>query len=492
MDFLRRKKEKSDEPQAEAEPIHIDHRKARAWFDRAKTVADTSNYDYAIDSYLSGLKFDPESMPAHEAILDVARRRKVNGGKPAGLMDKSPISGKGPLEKMLAAEWKWARDLDNAGAALEVMETAASLNLGEVAWWIGDHVINANKASKRPSKQVYAKVRDLYAEIGAYDKAVEACAILVRLDPEDDQLRRELHDLQAEVTLMKGKYGDGDFRDGIKDADKQKQLEAEDAISASADQQKSLIDTLREDFDANPDDNQVFDKLIRALLQNDVKELEDEALKLLAAHHEKTGSYRYKMQADDVQMKQVRRAIRQLKSRFEAEPDNAELRTQYNEALVKQARFELKMYTERAKNYPTDLSLKYQLGLRQLRLQKYDDAVASFQEAQSDPKFRSASLNYLGEAFAAKGWYDEAIDTFRRGIDNHESDTDPIALQLRYDLMDALENKARKERKIGLAEEASSIGSQIAQTNINFKDIRNRLTTVREFLDELRSGDAPT
>ena len=45
---------------AEQEPEN--QKKARVFFDQGKKVADTGNYEYAIDMYLEGLKRDPENI----------------------------------------------------------------------------------------------------------------------------------------------------------------------------------------------------------------------------------------------------------------------------------------------------------------------------------------------------------------------------------------------------------------------------------------------
>jgi len=472
-----------------------DPRKARPWFERAKTVADTRNYDYAIQCYIQGLAHSPDSINEHEALREVALKRKVAGGKPAGWKNKSPVRGKSHVEKMLEAEYNFSMDPTAAGEALKVMEHAVAitkedddLDLTEVAFWIGDLVLEANRTSKKPSKQTYLKTRDLFVAIEAYDKAVEACAAAVQMDSENANLIRELRDLQAEATIHQSKLGEGgDFRESIKDADKQKALAQEDAIAATGDALDEQIARLRKEYEDAPEDTTRLGKLVRALLQKEDKQHEDEAIKLLENAWETTGQYRYKMQIGDIRMKQFNRALREIRKKVEADPSNQQAREQMRRAALAQVKFELKEYQERVKNYPTDMGLRFQLGRRHLSMRNYDDAIAAFQEAQSDPKHRGAALRYLGEAFAAKGWFDEAIDTFRRGIDTHERSDDKLALELRYDLMNALDQKARKEDAMEIAREASEIASEIAQRDINFKDIRKRIDSLRSFIDDLKS-----
>ena len=131
--------------------------------------------------------------------------------------------------------------------------------------------------------------------------------------------------------------------------------------------------------------------------------------------------------------------------------------------------------------------MRFNLGRRQLAVNDYDSSIASFQEARSDPKYRAVSLRYLGEAFAAKGWFDESIDTFREGIKAYQFDDDQLALAMRYHLMNALEHKALNEKKLEIGEEAAKIASQIAQVDFNYLDIRDRLEKLRSLVEEMRS-----
>ena len=73
--------------------------------------------------YISGLRFDPDNLDKHEALYEVAKRRKVGGGKPAGIKEKMG-GGKTPLEKMLKAELVWAKNPLNPSVMLQIMDLA--------------------------------------------------------------------------------------------------------------------------------------------------------------------------------------------------------------------------------------------------------------------------------------------------------------------------------------------------------------------------------
>jgi hypothetical protein len=478
---------------ASAQPAR-DPRKARPWFDRAKTVADAQNYDYAIECYISGLQFEPERLEAHEALRDVSLKRRVHGGKPAGWSSKSPVRGRSHVEKMLESEFAFSMDPANAAAGLKVMEEAMQaseeedVDLYEVVFWIGQNVIEANRGAKRPAKSIYLKVRDIYATMEAYGKAAEACAFALQLDPNNAQLIREMRDLQAETTMQRGGYGgeEGGFRKGLVDQDKQRQFQQESQIAKTDQVKDQVIARLRAEYEDQPEDTQRLDKLVRALRDKEQKASEDEAIKLLNEAWERTGQYRYKMQIGDVRMKQFSRALRETKKKADAAPDDARIREQLQRIAAAQLKFELDEYAERVKNYPTDMGLRYQLGRRQLAFQQYDEAIASLQQARSDPKHRSSASIHLGQAFARKEWFNEAIDTFRAGLEEHSDRGDKVGLELSYCLMDALEQKTRREDDSQAAEEALHIASQIAQTSINFKDIRQRVEQLKNLVRQVK------
>ena len=482
-----------------------DPRKARRFFEHAQAVADASNHDYAIECYVNGLRHDPDNMAKHEALRDVSLRRKVAGGKPAGFAEKLKSGGSDPIDKMLHAEKLWAMDPLNIKHMRDVMRHAVEadeqehdLHMGEVAFWVGSMIIDMNVQTKKPDKSIYIEVRDLFARVGAWAKAVEACKRAIQLSPNDDNLLASLKDLEAERTMQEGGYNrnqgdegeDQSFRRSVRDADKQRALEQEDGVHKTASAQDEIVARARAGFEEDPQDMDRLQKLVDALLQKEQDDSEKEAITLLKQAWDQTGQYRYKVRIGDIQMKQLNRKLRHLKARIEKDPDNDELKHQYEELRRKRLAFELQEYTERTKNYPTDLPLRFELGKRLYQAKQFDEAIGAFQQAKSDPKHRAASHMYLGSCYLAKQWYDEAIDTLREGIEKYQSTDDRLAMDLRYLLMDALEQVARKNSSLDQAQEAQKISSAILQTNINYRDIRQRMEAIRELVNTIQQSSA--
>ena len=77
-----------DELQGYAAIPEEEQKKATRFFDYGKTVADSGQFDYAIELYIQGLRIDPEAVDQHRARREISLKRKASGGKDLGMMEK--------------------------------------------------------------------------------------------------------------------------------------------------------------------------------------------------------------------------------------------------------------------------------------------------------------------------------------------------------------------------------------------------------------------
>ena len=184
---------------------------------------------------------------------------------------------------------------------------------------------------------------------------------------------------------------------------------------------------------------------------------------MLAKAHRDSGAYRFKQRIDDVKIRQIRRRYNKLHGAGDKE--------QATQAARELRAFELKSYAERAANYPTDMTVKFELGRRQLTAGKIDDAIASLQQAQRNPKRRNRALNYLGQAFAKKDWHNEAVDTYKKALDFEPPE------ELRKEI---LYNMGLSLKSMGEMAEALEHFSEVAQMDYNFRDVRDQIEQLRK------------
>ncbi|MFG0285579.1 MAG: hypothetical protein ACF8R7_14270 [Phycisphaerales bacterium JB039] len=467
---------------------------AAKFFAHARSMHETTNYEYAMTLWLNGLRQDPTSMDAMESFFRSAHAFLASGKKqPSKDSVKQFAGARTPLERFLLALLQWGVRPSDAVSAVRAMEAAVKLDLPEQAYWIGERATNVAASDKKPSKSLLVKLVNLFAQIQAYDKAVEIGQAAVRLDPSDGKLATEIRNMSAQAALSRGGYDQtgesGGFRANIRDAARQKALEAQDRIVKTEETIDALLKAAREDWESRPQDPAAIRIYAKRLLERGTPEDEKTAFNLLKKAFEETGQFQFRQQAGEIALRHARRNLSRYRQEAEEKPGDAEAQSKYQAALKDFQELELKEYRARVEAYPTDLGLKYELGKRYFNMGQHEQAIAMLQEAQGDPKHRIACLNMLAQAFLAIDWIDESIGTFRDALTAHRVPEDDLGMELRYGLLCALEAKGEQEDDLGAAEEAYKLASSIAIQNIAFRDIRARRDSIKQLLMRLRKSD---
>lgn len=467
--------------------------KARRFFDHAQTVHETTNYEYAMQLWLSGLRLDPTSMHGLQGFFKSAASfldKTDDKGRPSKDVTKAISSGS-PVDKYLLAILDWGMRPSEPTAAVRSAELGAMLGLKEPVSWIGVRAFNSVAKDKKPRKDLFLKLKEAASKAGVYTLAVQSAEAALRIDPTDGPLATEIRNLSAQETMNKGgfdKAGEvGGFRANIKDAEKQRLLEAQDQIVKSADTLDALIKQAEEDLASRPTDVPAIQVMIKRLRERGRPEDEARALKLMDESYELTKQFTFREQAGDLRMRIADRKLRALRETAESRPSDAAARANYDRAQRDYLEFELGEFKMRVEAYPTDLTRKHRLAEKYFNLGLMEEAIALFQESQNDPKLRGDALKFLGRSFLKIGWINEAIETFRRALDARDVLPD-LALELKYDLMRSLKAKAQQDRDLGCAEEADKISSSIAMQQITYKDIRAQRDEIKKLIADLRSG----
>lgn len=450
--------------------------KARAFFEQAQKAADANNFDYAIDMYIEGLKYAPEALEeGHLPLAELALHRQGKGGKKPSMVEKIKyMRGKTPLEQMLNAEYLYAKDPQHLPYAETMLKAAVEGSYKKTAKWIANLVFQTNNASEKPSVQTYILLKNSYAALCEFDKAIAACQRAARLRPEDGQLAEDYKNLSAELTMVKGKYDtETDFRESIKDRQEQDKLHAQSSVVKTDDYRISAVEDARKKLARDPYLPMNIFNLAEALsdLENDKDE--NEAIELLENAYKTRDDFSFKQRAGLLRIKQLRRKIREAKAVLDAKPGDSQTRTKAEELIARLNSTELEHYRLSMENYPTDLQPKYEYAIRLARNKRYNEAIPLFQEAQKDPRRKIASMNMIGFCFFMKGWFQDAIDIFTEAINSYEVKDDATGKELRYNL-------ARVYEEQGDTEKALEIYRKLAQLDFAYKDVGQRVDKLRE------------
>ena len=449
--------------------------KARAFFENGQKAAEKNNFDHAIDMYIEGLRYAPEALEeGHLPLVELALQRQGKGGKKPSMVEKiKRLRGKTPLEQMLNAEYLFAKDPSHLPYAEAMLKAAVEGGYKKTADWIANLVFQTNNAAKKPSVQTYILLKNCYATLGEFDKAIVACQRAVRLRPDDGDLAEDFKNLSAELTMARGKYDtESDFRESIKDRQEQEKLHAQSSVVKTDNYRVSAVEDARKRLARDPYLPMNVFNLAEALSDLETDKAENEAIELLENAYKTRDDFSYKQRAGQLRIKQLRRKIRETKTALDANPNNGQAKTNLEELTLQLNNTELEHYRLCMENYPTDLQAKYEYAVRLARNKRYNEAIPLFQEAQKDPRRKITSMNMMGFCFFMKGWFTDAIDIFTQAIDSYEIKEDAIAKELRYNLARAYEEQ-------GDTEKALEIYRKLAQLDFAYKDVSQRVDKLR-------------
>ena len=190
------------------------------------------------------------------------------------------------------------------------------------------------------------------------------------------------------------------------------------------------------------------------------------------------------MEAADIKISMASLQITKMAEQLATNPSN-ELQEKYDEAVAEFHTFRKTEYQERAAKYPTDRKIRFQLGELAIEDKDINLAMECFQKAKDEPRLRVRAGQELGRCFASEGWYSEAAGEFKESIKALAGSDNETELSLRYDLMQSLAKKAKKDENIDLAREAMEICSGIARKDISYRDIRECRRNLEDLVKEL-------
>lgn len=452
-----------------------DRKKANAFFERAAAVAGTGNYDYAIELYLQGLEKDPEAVHAHQALRDIALKRKASGGKKLGFIQTMALSraGKDDKQTMLNAEKLLAFNPGSVDAMRQLIQSAFRAGYYDTVMWIGPILQKANADSPKPDFNTFIILKDIYKALEQWKLATDACQYAAMLRPDDMDLQSELKNLGAQQTMKEGNYEEArSFRDSIKDMKRQRELLEQDMDVRTEDVLSRQLAEAEAEWRQQPDEPGKIMRLVEALVRTEKPENEKRAMELLQQTYEATKQFRFRLNLGKIRLSQLERADRAMRAQLAKDRDNQSLVEEYRQFFRNKTEEELKEYLLWAENYPTDLTYKYEAARRLFLLERYSEAIPMFQTARQDPKIRVEASTYLGRAFLEAGFVDEAADTLRALIDEYQIKGDARSKEMYYWYGRALETRNDVQA-------ALKAYSQVAQWDFNYRDVQSRIKKLR-------------
>ena len=476
-------------------PHDFDSNKAAKFFERAQTLHEATNFGYAMNMWIRGLRFDPIAMNGLEGFFKSAGSFFTEN--PKGEKEdvfKSTVkdaSGRTDVDKYLTSLVQWSSHPFEPSYSIKAMELASSLGLGGPAVWIAERAVGAVARDKKPRKDHMVAAMKVFHKFDKFDLAVQTGEAAIRIDPLDGNLASEVKNLSAEWTTKRGGFDQtgeaGGFRSNMRDAAKQRQMEERDRVVTTDEVLDRVLAAARADNESVPNDRPNAIKFIDSLIRRGKPEDEEEAFALAEHWHEKTKEFRFRETADGIRVRQLRRRAAKLKAEAEKN-DTPENKHTLNAAVREFLVAEIQSLEGAVAAYPTDLGRKFELAKRYYKTKKFEEAIGLLQIAKDDAKNKAQVFHYLGLSFGSIGMNDEAIETLRQAQGMQHAGDEGTEMELKYGLMEALLARAKEQASLSDAEEASSIASQIVIKNMSYKEVRARRDEAKALIVKLKSG----
>lgn len=444
----------------------------RELFEKGNLALQRQNLDYAIAIFNEILQKEPAFYDCREALRATQLKKAGSSTsffkKMLGAASHSPALAKGqillrsnPVEAIHLAEQILNSDPNNIAAHKLLADAALEAGFPKTA------VLSLEIASKNApkDKDIGLRLGEALMNAGQPARAESIYTELQRTYPRDSSIAQALKNVSASRTMSEGGYdslagGRGSYRDILKDKAEAISLEQQNRQVQTDDVVTQLIG----EYEARLPNEPHSMKLLRNLAELYTQKKDfDRALEYYQRIMSGEGASDPSLQKaiTETTLKKYDHALAQLDP---AAPDYAQA-----SARIRADRdaYELSECQRRAERYPSDLQIRFELGLLYFRFGKWSEAIQEFQKAQNNPQRRSAALSHLGQCFARRGMNDLAARTFQNAI-KEKVVFDDEKKELIYLLGCVLE-------KLGKAEDAIEQFKQIYEVDIGYKDVAAKI-----------------
>jgi tetratricopeptide (TPR) repeat protein len=443
-------------------------RELRILFTRGSDALSRDNFDYAIDLFTQVLAKEPEVYEVRKALRIAQSKRHgkgsgffkkvLSGASAAPLITKGQIALRSnPAEALAVAEQILNHDPLNNGGHRIVVEAARVLELPRTAVMSYD-VLHRNSPKDREIAIAYATA---LADTGSVDKGEAVLVDLYNEYPRDNELALALKNISARKTMDEGGYDDladgtGSYRDILKDKDEAVALEQQNRQVKTEDVTERLIGEYEARLRTEPENL----KLLRSLAELYTQKKDfDRAL-----------GYYEKVKATDmgndpaldraIADTNTRKMEHQIQQLDQSSPEFAE----QTAALQSQKQdYQLQECQKRVERFPTDLGIRFEMGVLYFKAGKVGEAIQEFQKAEGNPHKRIAAMNYLAQCFAKRRMFDLAARKFQAALKEKPA-FDEEKKELTYNLGTVLDSMGKKE-------EAVEQYKLIYEVDIGYRDV---------------------
>ncbi|MDR2845546.1 MAG: tetratricopeptide repeat protein [Puniceicoccales bacterium] len=387
----------------------------------------------------------------------------------AGLMGNSKLIDTDPLKAVEFAEKSLAKKPADVQANKMLAAAAEKLGWHDTAAFAYEELAHADP--KNPGH--YAAAAAAYVKDEDFDSALRVSDDALRLFPGNGDLQEVARRASVAKTVQKGKWeGDGDFKDKLKSKDEALALDKSGRVVQDAEEAIRIVTELEQKIAADPENVDYYREAVRQYQL--LGDLDRAILALQRARQTNIGraDAALEKQENELSMALYAKRVAELAQQLEADPENAELRAQYENERNAEAAYKLQITQALVERYPNDYGYRYNYGILLLETGHNDDAIQQLQFALRSPKNRHNAMLNLARAFANGNKFDLAADQLQTAKGEILTMSE-IKKEIIYELGNALE-------KLGRVKEAIDEYKVLYMSDSSYKNVSQKINAFYE------------
>jgi tetratricopeptide (TPR) repeat protein len=392
---------------------------SRNQVNRAKTAAQSKNYDYAITLLQATLKDEPLFLEGRRFLRAVEiqkykatssfTRQMTNMRMTGGVMKLSSAK-KTPQEQLIQAEEILALDPYQFKANVMIGEAGMALGHPEFKCFAYETL----KDGKPTDKAILNALAEAYMEAKDAAKAEKTYELILEIDPRDGDALSGLKNASAANASKSGGWetASGDYRNVLKSKTEAEQLEQEAKVVKSADAIEEQIALNYQKHEAEPTNPTHSKAIAQLFLQRDDYK---SAVQWYEHAFEAGGRIDSSLEKiiGDLRLKTTEQELQTLRAEL-AEQTDPEQQAQAQAALEQKEKElnEVRLFQAeaRVRAQPNEGEFRYDLGEALYKIGQYKRATEELQQSLKQPSVRYQALNLMGLAFMKRGMLDFAVN----------------------------------------------------------------------------------
>lgn len=439
---------------------------------KAESAMELRNWGYAISLIQAILTKEPAFLEGRKrlrlaAIKNTENKKGVKLGAEAlkvlrmqSQVKKDPKGVMAALEKDVLGD-----DPYNAQANELLYEASVAAGMPMTGGFALETVIEGDPDNLK----FYHKLGDFYMEREKYEQAAVTFGKIVDKDRTDLNAAKKYKDATARGSIASQKWdSEGDWRELLKDKDAAKDLEGANRAAMTPEMLEAQAAQLLQEYEQ---DNNNLDVSKRLAATYEELEQFETSLQFYEWAYHLSG----KDPALEKKVGQIRETVNEnyltsLREFVEQNPEHPDIE-QYKEQLKEAEKSQLDGLIaesqERVDRNPTDNELRFELGSRLYRAEKYREAIAHLQQAKRSPNLRIKVMNMLGQCYDKMNMTDLAANQFKEAIGEMQ-----VMDETKKDL---LYNLGLLNEKMGKEEEYMEALKEIYAVDYGYKDVAERV-----------------